>query len=489
MDRVKRFSKKEIAIWCYGLLFIGVNFLRIFDNVFQGDELFSVTLVKNSIGQIIKTTASDVHPPLHYLILHLFWLIFGDKGWVYHLAVYLPYAFTIILCLTIVKKRFGYVCSVITITLASLTGNAVRFNMEVRMYSLMALFCFLSYLFLYEILLDEERKQRKNYFWFAFFSLCAAYTHYYALITVAFFYLALLVWTCCKYRKITKELIVTYLGTIIGYLPWFGILLKTFMEKSATGTSIKHITSFLECCWFVFTNWKLLYIFLIVVFLFFIYDFNIVTIKRTEQTMVKKVYFHLPHFRLLQENMIVIAGIVSMIGTLAVGMIISRLVKPLFYTRYAYGATTVLFLVFGICVSKMNFRKILCVILTIFIFYQCFGAFMVTWRDERDVYACYNYFIEKMDVRTNNLIYNNGYPMDSFVVQYFPEAKRISAKDMDEVVEKIEEIQEPAYLILNEEIPEKTIQEIKQAGCSIYYIYSGLLCYKVQYGYYTEWEN
>ncbi len=483
---LKKISKKDIAIWLYASFFIGINFLRIFDSVYQGDEILSVTIIKHSVSEIISITAGDVHPPLHYLILHLCWRIFGDVGWIYHLAVYLPYAITVLLCLTIVKRRFGYISSVVTITLASLTGNAVRFNMEIRMYSMMALFCFLSYLFLYEIIRDEK-KQRKNYIWFCVFSLCAAYTQYYAIITVAFFYLALLIWEIYKYHKITKEVIFTYLGTIIGYLPWFSILVKTFLAKSAEGMAIFHIPSLLECCWFVFTNYKLFCIFLIAVLVFMLYDLKIVRIDGKSDNRFRRIVFGRPQFQLSCENMMVIAGILSMVGTLAFGEAISHFIRPLFYTRYAYGATTILFLAFGICISKLHFRKVWCVLLTIFIFQQCFAPFLMTWRDERDTRACYNYFIGKMEVGTNNLMYVNEWPMYAFVEQYFPEANYIEVEENKPLLQQLEERKEPVYLILNDEIPQETIEQAEKDGYSIVFIYAGLLCYDMQYGYYAAW--
>ena len=41
------------------------------------DEAFSIQLAKHGPFEIIRKTASDVHPPLYYLLLH-FWIdLFG----------------------------------------------------------------------------------------------------------------------------------------------------------------------------------------------------------------------------------------------------------------------------------------------------------------------------------------------------------------------------------------------------------------------------
>ena len=65
---------------------------------------------------------------------------------------------------------------------------------------------------------------------FVLFSLAAAYTHYYCLISVAFFYVTLLVLAIFTKRLSRIKIAVTYVCTVVGYLPWFFILLKYFMS-------------------------------------------------------------------------------------------------------------------------------------------------------------------------------------------------------------------------------------------------------------------
>ena len=42
------------------------------------DEAYSINLAQHSIGQIIQGTAADQHPPLYYLLLHI-WMLFGNS--------------------------------------------------------------------------------------------------------------------------------------------------------------------------------------------------------------------------------------------------------------------------------------------------------------------------------------------------------------------------------------------------------------------------
>jgi len=43
------------------------------------DEVYSVRIVRLSVGQIIRLTSGDVHPPLYYLLLHFWTKCFGES--------------------------------------------------------------------------------------------------------------------------------------------------------------------------------------------------------------------------------------------------------------------------------------------------------------------------------------------------------------------------------------------------------------------------
>lgn len=136
-----------------------------------------------------------------------------------------------IIACTYVKRNFGFICALILITMSSLTNSALTYNLEVRMYALGALFVLIAFLALYEII---KHNHFNHWIIFVLSSLGAAYTHYYALISVAFFYLVMLLLSYSKkdYRKTTT---LACLITIIAYLPWLIILLKAFERTAKIG--------------------------------------------------------------------------------------------------------------------------------------------------------------------------------------------------------------------------------------------------------------
>lgn len=194
--------QKDWLLYGYAFILFVLNFIRIFDNTFWGDEGFTIRLAKMSVKQMTETTAGDVHPPLYYLFARLLYRIFGNFGWVYHLSALIPYTIIIILACTIIKKQFNTITAIVLITMSSIMKGAVIYNVEVRMYALAAMFVFIAYIELYKII---NRNKIIDWIIFCIASLGAAYTHYYALISVAFLYLMLL-FMIRKNKRNLKEL-------------------------------------------------------------------------------------------------------------------------------------------------------------------------------------------------------------------------------------------------------------------------------------------
>ena len=81
--------QKKISSWIlylYGTILFILNAIRIFDNNFWGDEAFSIALSHMNFIDMLKATATDVHPPLYYAILQIGFRLLGNHGFVYHLV-------------------------------------------------------------------------------------------------------------------------------------------------------------------------------------------------------------------------------------------------------------------------------------------------------------------------------------------------------------------------------------------------------------------
>lgn len=73
----------KILMYIYFLFLFLLVLIRAFDNNFWGDEGVSIRFAKQTFSMLIASTAGDVHPPLYYIILRVFYLLGGDLGYVY----------------------------------------------------------------------------------------------------------------------------------------------------------------------------------------------------------------------------------------------------------------------------------------------------------------------------------------------------------------------------------------------------------------------
>lgn len=326
-----------------GALFL-FNFVRIFDNNFWGDEAFSIRLAQMSVPEMLQATAEDVHPPLYYLFVILGYRCFGNVGWGYHLVSLLAYALLVAVAFFWVRKRFGTMAFVVFATLSSLLPMAFRNNVEVRMYSFAALFVALAYISFYEILRSEKRSA---YVAFAVSALCAAYTHYYALVSVAFFYLALL-WLAWRKRLAARPVLAVCAATVAAYLPWLFMFVQT-MKRTAGSFWITYVPSLGDGLNSVFeqqSGWlnTLFQVFLVAALLWSLRGNIAAWLDKTAGTWSEFAIW-------------AVAGLLALVGTILAGIGVSALTRPVFLLRYLYPVCVTSWLLLAALLSKVPLRK------------------------------------------------------------------------------------------------------------------------------------
>lgn len=378
---VKNNVKNQI-LYLYALILFGLHFIRIFDNSFWGDEGFSIRLAKMGVSQMLKATASDVHPPLYYFLVMFLYRVLGNHGYTYHLSAVLPYAFILLVSCTFVRKYFGTLTAAVLVTLSALSKSAITYNVEVRMYALAALFVLIAYLALYQIYC---RGSFGDWAVFCAASLCAAYTHYYALISVAFFYLMLLP-LLFRNRKYLWRIIVSYLVSIAGYLPWFFILLASF-QRTANGwwaTSVPSVRDFYR---FIFDPRWLRFTFIAIIAIYVVQRVTVFQIKRdaSQKTLDQfdvNLTFVLPT-TIPNDVIWIFAGLLSFAGTVGIGLIASKLIRPLILLRYIFPVAPVLYLILGYCISKLPLRRTVAVLVIAGVLHSGFAAYANTFKYEK----------------------------------------------------------------------------------------------------------
>ena len=184
---------------------------------------------------MIARDAQDVHPPLYYILLQGWAMIFGTSLLALRMfsvmcsgiaiaGAYLfsSYAFR--------SRKVGFLAAV----LLAVSGWNISYAWEARMYPLGMIFAFFSSYALLRAL------REKKVIWFAIYTVaatCLAYTHYYGFFTIfaqIIFVAGTIIWNARgNAKKILQNRVTWYsvavgLVALVAYSPW----LPTFLHQS-----------------------------------------------------------------------------------------------------------------------------------------------------------------------------------------------------------------------------------------------------------------
>jgi uncharacterized membrane protein len=186
------------------------------------DEAFSVAHSVRPLAELFEILISDVvHPPLHYLVLHGWFLIAGFGAMQARLVSVIFGTLSIPLLFLLARRFTDSATSLVAAFLLAISQIGVYYSQEARPYaqtqflSLLAALAFLSFL---------QKPNFRRSISFAAASAALLYTHYYGAGTL----LALgLYWLI--FRRDYSPLVFYRLATVvvvlaIAYVPWISVL-------------------------------------------------------------------------------------------------------------------------------------------------------------------------------------------------------------------------------------------------------------------------
>ena len=227
-----------------------------FTQAVDWDEAYTWDIVKNnSFWGVIEAQSIDNHPPLYFLLVKIAAVLFGDKIMVYKLVSVAGMVASMVLCATLLKKRWGVKAAVPTILVVGLAPNFVFYNINVRMYSWMTFFVLAAALLAYEIVLDNGKKTG-NWVWLAIVTLGAIYTQYFAAVPLFVIYAYLLV--CCFRDKMLSKLVGCCAAVVILYIPQLYLVVKMLQRDSTSKDEASVVSLNINklCIWSFDTNIK-----------------------------------------------------------------------------------------------------------------------------------------------------------------------------------------------------------------------------------------
>lgn len=300
------------------------------------DEAFTLNLIRHSYSDIVRLTAADVHPPLYYFILKpvadIWQYLLPNASVIYaaKLVSVIPYIILLIIAVTVVRREWGnYITGMWAVCMVGM-GSLIGYGVEIRMYSWGMLFVSLAFLYAY-VLISSGNKI--YWIFFVLFSLAAAYTHYYACISVGIIYILLLILFIVKDRQNIKYWIIASVVTVIGYLPWLTVFISQ-AERVSESYWISDITIRKVYSYVIYSlGSRIMTVICFIIAIFFIKD-----------CFAKK--------SLQREDLTVVGGVLTAAGTVGIGIIASILIRPVFVERYMVPALACMWIGIVIAVKK-----------------------------------------------------------------------------------------------------------------------------------------
>ena len=366
-DRKKKIAgiTENIVLYVYSLIWVIFNCSRLSNDSFWEDEGFTIWLSRMSIPDMLHATGEDVHPPLYYIFVKFFVTVFGESPLTLRITSFMAYTAIVIIALTIIRKFWSAGGAILMITLLSVLHNASVFVTEARMYELAMLLILCAYLSLLHIMKDAGPVH------FIIYGLSvagAAYTHYYALVTVAIMSGLLFIYALALNRKLIKGVLITEALAVLSYSPWLIVLYRTFRNYK-DDYWIQTIPSFGKCMRELYRSnirleWTMLIITVLAMTLVLVAYYG----KGRVATVMEKVTETEAETGVVYWLYI---GVLSVVGTAVAGITVSLIFRPLFYERYMYPAAVIAWVILIYCLRRIRFGQIAAYVLALFLFIGC----------------------------------------------------------------------------------------------------------------------
>lgn len=171
-----------LALVAAVLIALCVRFYGITTPPIWFDEAFSVLLARHEPMQIWSITARDVHPPLYYVLLHYWMLVFGDGVLAVRSLSAVADVGTVLLGIKLMSLVATRRATWIAALLLALLPISVRYSQEARMYTLLGFWLMGATVVL--VCWVKELESKLFPVLYILLMTAACYTHYFAALCV-----------------------------------------------------------------------------------------------------------------------------------------------------------------------------------------------------------------------------------------------------------------------------------------------------------------
>lgn len=334
-NRQKEYGLLWLLIAGFGMVYVSL----CFNNNVWTDEAFTVELLKDfhSFREIAAYTASDVHPPLYYWILHVFTEVFGIHLLLLKCLSIVPMLLTMVLGITFVAKRYGCKSGVLYILMVGVLPCTMEYAVQVRMYSWALLFVSLCGVAAY---CAYEQGRKRDWLTLVLAGTAAAYTHYFAFVAVIWIYGFLFLALCIRQPKRLLLWLGSVAASFLLYLPWLFSLMSQIKGVS-NSYWIEEITGEVILSYF---DW--------------LFEADLPYATQLMQLLFGIALISLV-YRMIRKREAgrLLPGLLALlvlIGTAATGIIVSNLMRPVFIARYLLPSVGLLAFFFAVAMKDLE---------------------------------------------------------------------------------------------------------------------------------------
>jgi 4-amino-4-deoxy-L-arabinose transferase-like glycosyltransferase len=204
------------------LVALGLRLARLTFQPLWWDEGWSLYFATTDVRAMLELTAVDIHPPLYYLLLHLWIRLFGPGVFSVRLLSVLIGTATVPLLYAAGRRLWGRKVGLLAALLLAISPFHIFYSQEVRMYGLVTLLGLAAFYFALQGNPGTGEWRTGPWFGYVLSAAAALYTQYYAAFLLLGLNLAVLV--CWLRRRHPAIGIVRWLGAqaavVLLFVPW-----------------------------------------------------------------------------------------------------------------------------------------------------------------------------------------------------------------------------------------------------------------------------
>jgi mannosyltransferase len=158
----RRLPASRFTLLAILLLAALLRFHRLDAQSFWNDEGNSARLSERTVGLIIEGTASDIHPPGYYLLLHYWRMPFGHSEFALRALSAVAGLALVLFTYLLGRRLFGQTTGLMAAFLGAISPFAIYYSQEARMYALLGALAVISTYLLIRSLPDKKGCKRQE---------------------------------------------------------------------------------------------------------------------------------------------------------------------------------------------------------------------------------------------------------------------------------------------------------------------------------------